>query len=700
IFPVILTELKVNNKPIIVSENSSILDKHISVADKIDLSYKQDFSISYTALNFTNPQENEYAYMLEGYDSGWNHVGSIQTASYTNLSPGEYVFRVKTHIYDGMMNSNGYSIKIIVHPPFWMTPIAYLIYFLVFVAFMLFLRHLEVKRTERKFQREQDVLNAKQLFEQEKREVKQRHDLDKMKIKFLQNLSHELRTPISLIMAPVDKILNDEESGNVKNNAFAIKRNAKRLLNLVNQLLDFRQIEERESTLNLKKEEFVSFLGELVNSFRDLSDNRKVQLVYTSEVDEFYTYFDTEKIERILFNLLSNAFKFTKEDGIVKVELKYNKNHTSIEDKKWFTINVINNGLAIPKEHHESIFSRSFRRDVTSSLNEGTGIGLSITKEFVELHGGSIRVESEEGKETIFTIEIPLIPAEPTEKEIKKLNLQETHSLDSLASGNQNDAVNGAEKPKILIVEDNEEFRYYLKESLKVNYKVVEAANGIEGWKEALSHHPELVVSDINMPFMSGIELTNKIKSDKRTSHIPIILLTALAGEEALLNGLEMGANDYITKPVNFDILNIKIGNVLKLNQKLKETYTKQVKILTTESEPYSENENFLNKVVLYIEDNLTDTQLSVENLSKHMNMSRSTFYHKILEVTGNTPIEFIRNLKLEKALALLESSDMNVAQISYCVGFATPNYFSKSFKAKYNMLPSEYINKKRNVLV
>src|SRR5690606_18724159 len=203
-----------------------------------------------------------------------------------------------------------------------------------------------------------------------------------------------------------------------------------------------------------------------------------------------------------------------------------------------------------------------------------------------------------------------------------------------------------------------------------------------------------------NMPFMSGIELTNKIKSDKRTSHIPIILLTALAGEEALLNGLEMVANDYITKPVNFDILNIKIGNVLKLNQKLKETYTKQVKILTTESEPYSENENFLNKVVLYIEDNLTDTQLSVENLSKHMNMSRSTFYHKILEVTGNTPIEFIRNLKLEKALALLESSDMNVAQISYCVGFATPNYFSKSFKAKYNMLPSEYINKKRNVLV
>ncbi|HET7896685.1 MAG TPA: response regulator, partial [Flavisolibacter sp.] len=256
--------------------------------------------------------------------------------------------------------------------------------------------------------------------------------------------------------------------------------------------------------------------------------------------------------------------------------------------------------------------------------------------------------------------------------------------------------VSQTDLPSILLVEDNDDFRFYLKDNLRLHYKVHEAANGKEGWQKALAHHPQLIVSDINMPYMDGIELSRKIKSDKRTNHIPVILLTALTGEEDQIKGLGTGANDYITKPFNFEVLNAKIKNLLLLNSTLKKTYTKQIKVLTPEVQVESEDEKLLATISLYLEENLTNPQLSVEELSRHVGMSRSSLYSKLLELTGQTPVEYIRSVKLDKAAALLEKSDMNIAQIAYSVGFSTPNYFAKSFKAKYNMLPSEYLNKRR----
>ncbi|WEK17769.1 MAG: two-component regulator propeller domain-containing protein [Candidatus Pedobacter colombiensis] len=694
--PIVFTELKVNNKSIIVSEDSTFLKKHISIADKIDLSYKQNFSISYVALNFTSSQENKYAYQLEGYDKEWNYVGSAKVASYTNLSPGTYTFKAKGSNNDGIWNEQGSSIKVVVHPPFWLSPIAYIFYALSIVGSVLFIRYLGIKKIERKYQREQEILKAKQVFEQEKHEVQRQYELDKMKLKFLTNLSHEFRTPISLIMAPVDKILNGGSIVDVIEQASTIKRNTRRLLNLVNQLLDFRKMDEKELTLHLQKGELVSFLQELIDSFKDLSDKKKVRLYYISELEEFYTFFDTDKMERILFNLLSNAFKFTNEGGYVKVELERSRKTYSGGDKQWFTIKVKDNGVGIPAEYHESVFARFFQNEVnTSILNQGSGIGLSITKEFVELHGGTITIESEVGKGATFIVEIPLIAGEEEIAELKEdLGTVATDEKITIPQELADEKVNGL--VKVLIVEDNEEFRYYLKDNLQNRYKVIEASNGKEGWQQALYHHPEVIISDISMPYMNGIELTNKIKSDKRTNHIPVILLTAITGEQEQLDGLETGANDYMTKPINFDILNVKIRNILKLNQKFRETYSKQIKVLSPEMEITSDNEKFLNKVILYIEDNLTDPMLSVENLSKSIGMGRGTLYRKILEITGSTPIEFIRTVKLEKALVLLEKSDMNIAQIAYCVGFATPNYFSKSFKGKYDMLPTEYISSKK----
>lgn len=248
----------------------------------------------------------------------------------------------------------------------------------------------------------------------------------------------------------------------------------------------------------------------------------------------------------------------------------------------------------------------------------------------------------------------------------------------------------------VLLVEDNEDFRFYLKDNLRMHYRIIEAADGKEGWQKALSHHPQLIVSDISMPEMDGLDLTEKIKSDKRTSHIPIILLTALAAEQEQIKGLGTGANDYITKPFNFQILNAKIKNLLTLNRIFKDTYTKQFKVTTPEIEIESGDARLLNKVFLYIEQNLTNSNLSVEDLSRHMSMSRSTLYTKIIEMTGQSPVEYIRNVKLEKAALLLEKSTLTISEVGYATGFATPNYFTRAFKAKYHMLPSQYMNIKR----
>lgn len=690
--PILLTDLKISNKSNSYFDGKSI-ENHISVAKEVILNYNQDFAISYTALNFTTPQQNKYSYKLEGYDEEWNMVGSNKTASYTNINPGEYIFKVRASNNDGIWNLEGTSINIIVKPPFWATTYAYIFYLTAFLLLLYILRKRGIQKIELKFKREQELLQAKQLFEQEKREVERQHNLDRMKLKFFTNLSHEFRTPISLILAPADKLIEKERNHiDVKEQASMIKRNAKRLLNLVNQLLDFRKMEEHELKLKTQNLDLIDFIKDTLDSFKDLSETKKITLECFTEVKEYYTFFDADKIERVLFNLLSNAFKFTNEGG--KVSLLVN----SVSDDS-VTIKVSDTGIGIPKEMHNLIFMRFFQNNGDETvLNQGSGIGLSITKEFVKMHGGEISVKSEPNDGSTFIISLPFKKIEKPKKMIDR-ELEES-LIDEIRTDDVEDVkvknLNSFNLPVVLIVEDNDDFRFYLKDNLKSNYKILEATNGKEAWQSALYHHPHLIVSDINMPIMDGITLSSKIRLDKRTSHIPIILLTALTDEEDQLKGLETGANDYITKPFNFEILNTKIKNILQLNKKLKDTYLKQIKVETAEIEVLSDDAKFLNKVLAYVEENLNDSKLSVNDLSKSLGMSRGTLYNKLLEINGTTPIEFIRSVKLEKALLLLEKSDLNVNQIAYCVGFATPNYFGKSFKAKYNILPSEYISLNR----
>jgi signal transduction histidine kinase/ligand-binding sensor domain-containing protein/DNA-binding response OmpR family regulator len=695
--PVIITDLKISNRSIVPTEDGPITE-NISVARQINLDYKQNFALSFVALNYTSPEQNQYAYKLEGFDKDWNYVGRSTTASYTNLDPGEYVFHVKASNNNGVWNNAGTSIIIYVHPPFWRTKIAYLFYILAFFGLLLYIRYKSHQKLHRKFALEQARIRAEQV----KKEAERIHELDNLKIKFLTNLSHEFRTPISLILGPVDTLLTKEQTEHSSVQLHMIKRNARRLLNLVNQLLDFRKMEVNELKLQVTEGELVSFVKEVADSFKDLAERKKIDFEFNSEIEQLYTSFDHDKIERILFNILSNAFKFTVAGGKIRLELNKNGNLPGTS-KTWISFKVSDTGIGIPHDKKDKIFERFFQNaSAASILNQGTGIGLSITKEFVVMQGGTIDVESEPGKGTCFIIQLPFIPlqvpankeetTEEVEAEIEFVGIQNANQLQI-----EKPEANKGELPSILLVEDNDDFRFYLKDNLRLHYKVYEAANGKEGWQKALAHHPELIVSDISMPVMDGIELSKKIKADKRTTHIPIILLTALTREEDQIRGLETGANDYVTKPFNFEVLNAKIKNLLALNSLLKNTYSKQIKVVTPEIEMESEDEKLLRNIMIYLEENLTNSQLSVEELSKQVGMSRSSLYSKLLELTGQTPVEYIRSVKLDKAAILLEKSDMTIAQVAYSVGFSTPNYFAKSFKTKFNILPSEYINKKKN---
>lgn len=681
---VILTDLRISNKSVQAANDAPIKD-HISIASEIQLNYKQNFALSFVALNYTMARQNQYAYKLDGFDKDWNHTGSGNIASYTNLDPGEYIFRVKAANNDGIWSANDTTIKVYVKPPFWRTTYAYIFYILAFAGIILYSRHKGISRIRKKFAREQ-----------EQQEIERNRQLDQMKIRFLTNLSHDFRTPISLIMGPVDQLIEGEDRPEKQDKLNMVRRNARRLLNLVNQLLDFRKMEEQELKLLLSKGEFISFLKEVTDSFRDMSERKNINFTLKTCIDRLDAWFDKDKMERILFNLLSNAFKFTLPGGHIIVDLQKAE---STDDPEYtlVSINVTDTGIGIPEDKKDMIFDRFFQNENNAILNQGSGIGLSITKEFIELHNGTIQVESEPGKGCSFTIQVPLKRANESIKAIPAtppvLPVQGNPLKTPVPAKQEN---NLPEDLSLLLVEDNEDFRDYLKDNLSSHYKVLEAINGKEGWQKTLSNHPQLILTDISMPEMDGIELVNKLKSDKRTSHIPVILLTAMTSQEEQLRGLETGANDYITKPFDLEVLNAKIRNLLHLKNNMKTAYSKQINVAMPELEMESSDAKLLADIVHYLENNLTNPQLSVENLSRQIGMSRGTLYARMLEITGETPVEYIRSFRLNKAISLMEKKELTISETAYEVGYTTPNYFTRSFKEKFSMLPSEYIAKIR----
>jgi signal transduction histidine kinase/DNA-binding response OmpR family regulator len=695
----VFTDFQLFNKSISANEAVNghvVLSKSIAVTRDITLHHSENvFSIEFAALDFINSSKVKHQYMLEGFDKGWvNADNRTRKASYTNLGEGNYIFKVRASNSEGAWSPDYISLRIKVLPPFWRSTLDYIINAVFFIGGILFSRHRAKKKKKRQFAVEKEKREARLLIEQERQEVKRVQELDQLKIKFLTNVSHEFRTPLSLIMAPVEKMLARADQDQ-KQQLSMISKNARRLLNLVNQLLDFRKMEVQELKLHSKPGNIVKFIREIYLSFTDLAEEKEIDFIFDTTVDVLFTSFDHDKIERILFNLISNAFKFTPAGGQVSMMLNVNEvADTSLE------IKVIDTGIGIPPEKHVKIFERFFQHDVPESMiNQGSGIGLAITREFVKMHGGEITVESEPDHGSCFAIRLPLVICAAPEMEISADDEADNENLNDISQHWAKTVAKqqwANKKPVVLLVEDNDDFRFYLKDNLNEMFFLIEASNGREGWQKALSQHPDIIVSDISMPEMTGIELCKKLKSDKRTSHIPVVLLTALTGEGEQIKGLEIGANDYVTKPFNFEILLSKIKNILTLRDTYKRTYKKQIDMQLQEMLIENDDEKLLRSIVDYIEMNISNDSLSVEELSRKMNMSRGSLYNKVLMLTGKSPVEFIRSIRLKKAVYLLENSQMTISQICYEVGFNTPKYFTKLFKDEYNMLPSAYISSVR----
>ncbi|RBL90488.1 hybrid sensor histidine kinase/response regulator transcription factor [Chitinophaga flava] len=681
----IFTGLQILNNSIKPGETVNgriVLEQSLSKLKRIDLKYRENvFSIEFASLDYGHRAYYRYAYTLEGFNTDWLYAdGDQRKATYTNLDPGNYTFKVKALNSDGSW-SEPISLAIHVEPPFWRTPFAFAMYLLTTAGLLLLARRITLDRIHMRYE-----------VEQQRREAERVHAIEQVKTKFFTNVSHELRTPLSLIISPLDTIIKNTHDEVQQKQLGLVLRNAKRLLNLVNQLLDFRKMEVQAIRLHLAMGNIVQFIRDISHSFTDIAEKKKISFNFSSTIDSLEIYFDKDKIEKILFNLLSNAFKYTPDNGAVTLRLSCEQ-PSGDEDDATLVIEIQDTGIGIPDNQQQKIFERFFQTDVPSDMaNQGTGIGLAITKEFVKLHHGVIAVKSAPGNGTCFTVRIPA-------KKIYDPSIRSTTPLvteeDATQMLSEETRKNGKTKT-ILLVEDNEDLRFYLKDNLRGRYHVEEATNGKEGWEKVKQCNPDLVVSDIMMPLSDGIDLVKNIRTETGTAHIPVVLLTAVGDEGRQLQAFAAGANDYITKPFTFEILDSRIKNLLAQQKLLQKRFQKQIEVNPAEITVTSVDETFLQNALDVIEKQMDNTDFSVEDFSTAMHMNRVTLYRKVLALTGKSPLEFIRSIRLKRAAQLLEKSGMTIAEIAYKVGFNNPKQFSKFFKEEFKVLPSQYAMRKK----
>ncbi|MBC7888261.1 MAG: response regulator [Ferruginibacter sp.] len=688
---IVLTDLQLFNRSVAIGEKIGgrvILSQSIAEIPGIVLKHDENIlAIEFARLDFFNPEKIKYAYKLDGFNLDWTYTdGLTRKAIYTNLDPGTYTFRVKATDEAGSWDVRESTLVIKIEPPFWKTQLAWFLYAVFIIVALWVARRIILERAHMRFE-----------VAQQRKEALRIQELDALKTKFFTNVSHEFRTPLSLILLPLEKMVNKTHDSENKKQLQIVQRNAKRLLNLVNQLLDFRKMEVQEFSVHLSLEDMVQFTREITYSFSDISEKKDIALTFSANSEKLETFFDKDKLEKILFNLLSNAFKYSPPGGKVNVNFSSIKNEAG---NTFIHIKVSDSGIGIPAEMHDKIFERFYQHTAPGDVqNSGSGIGLAITKEFVKLHGGKIMVESEPEKGTCFTV---ILPVKETQGFTGLIDIKEEIILNgnqsAMHNGNENNqskweqpVKNGKSKPTILLVEDNEDFRFYLKDNLKQNYEVIEAINGKEGWTNVKDNLPDMVVSDIMMPVMNGIELSRKIKSDPRTSHIPVILLTAMGGEEIELEGFRAGINDYITKPFTFEILASRIRNIFKLLDQLRNKFQQQVEITPAEVTVTPLDEEFITGAFAAVEKNMDNADYGVEELSRDLFMGRAVLYKKILALTGKTPIEFIRIMRLKRAAQLVRKSQKTISEIAYEVGFNSPKIFTKHFKEEFGVTPSQY---------
>ena len=694
---VYITGIKIFNKTVNPSEKrGAILKAHITETAKLVLPHDENvFSFKFAALNYSQPSRNQFAYKLEGYDDNWHEIGTRNTAYYTKVPPGNYVFRVMGSNNDGVWNRQGTSIDIKITPPWWATMWAYALYTIAVMGMLLWTRQAIINRER-----------LKSNLKLEHMELMKMQEMDQIKSRFFANISHEFRTPLTLILGPLRQMQHGEFEGDPKNQFRVMARNAERLLRLINQLLDLSKLGAGSMKLQVEHGDIIRYLKPLVGSFGSFSSKQCINYEYNYAEKGIMAYFDKQKLEQIVINLLSNAFKFTPENGKIIFTIAPGHSHT-----EGVVITVKDSGIGIPNTELSHIFDRFYQVDSRhSSFQQGTGIGLSVTKELVELHHGNIKVESKEGTGTTFTVWLPTSRDSYTASEIVAQNqvddsqapmLENVESIVDKKRPVERTNINGEthednkfeELPIILIVEDNSDLRAYICEYLEPNYRLLEADEGQKAFDLAVKHVPDLIISDLMMPGMNGLELCNKIKTEEKTSHIPFLMITAKAGVEDKMAGYETGADYYITKPFNSKLLELSIRNIIKSREVLRKQMedAKPFQLAPKNVKLTSADETFLTKALECVEKHISNSEFTVEHFNKEMGMSRMQSYRKLKALTGKSVNEFIRSMRLKRAAQLIQQKQLTIAEVTYEVGFNDLQYFRHCFKKQFGVNPSEY---------
>ncbi len=754
-----ITKLNVVNKvvnPGEIRHGKVSLTKAVFTADTINLSYKDNvFNFEFSALPYHLATKIKYEYQLEGVDQDWVRVSSDRRiASYTNLNGGNYLFKVRSTNIDGAWNKEYSSVLLIVDPPYWKASWFKIILLLTLVLLVSgYIKYKSFRITEQKkrlekivkertdeikikndqleqnskiliarnkelAQRQDEIEKQKDLLEQQNKEIISQRDqlivlneevetIHQRRMQFFTNISHEFRTPLTLIISPIEKMLSDNfifSKDNVKHTISYIKRNAERLLMLTNEILTFRKFEAGKLNVSLLQGNMAALIQGIADAFKTLTEHKNITFNIAVDFNLENVWYDKAKLENILFNLLSNAIKYTPEKG--QVSLTATKIFNA-ENKANVLINIQDNGIGISENAQSKVFDRFYRDDSSQDNSSyGTGIGLALTKQMVEVLNGKITLESELNKGSSFKVILPLEKEDFPTHDVKSKDTEDQLSLEERVMLMSDIDVVGSdhiqplnnksdEFKRILVVEDNNDLRDFLAESLSVNYKVSVAENGEVGYELACENDFDIIISDVMMPKINGLELCKMLKNNIQTSHIPVILLTAKNQEEDYIEGLQCGADDYISKPFNLNVLQAKICSIIENREKLIQRFQKVEEEI---EEPVVSaisvlDEEFMNKVNQVIEEFYTDSTFDIDTFSSKLYVSRSLLYKKLKALTDVSPNEYITIYRLKKSITLLKSKKHQVSEVAFMVGFNDPKYFSRVFKKYYNCSPSTYLD-------
>ncbi|WP_299014606.1 two-component regulator propeller domain-containing protein [uncultured Polaribacter sp.] len=687
---VLITDFQLKNKSIQITDKDAIIEETISYTDKVTLNYDEgNFSIHFAIPNFINSKKNSYKYRLKGLEEEWIHT-TQNAAYYTIQNAGNYTFEVKGANNNEIWNTNATRLEIKVLPAPWKSWWAFLLYALAIVIALYFL--ITIQKSKVRLKHDYNL----ELLENEKKE-----ENNKAKLDFFTNISHEFRTPLTLILGPLHQILEDYTgSSKMYKRLLVIESSANHLLSLINRLMDFRKLEKNLFKLEAAEGNIVKFLKEIYLSFSEYAKDGNYDYNFLTSANEILVYYDRYKLERVFYNLISNAFRYTPKKGKITVRIT--------KDGNEILIAVEDSGVGISETYKDKIFDRFFEVDANNkpdkNYNKGTGIGLSIAKNIVVLHKGKINISNNTNNEgSIFTVALPLGKNHLLEDEISKdfkfsddlsQYVSQLEKPNELFKDQIGDNIHKKDAATILLAEDNKPLRSFIKNILNKDYNIIEAENGEIALKMATKYNPNLIVSDVVMPVMDGTTLCTKIKKDIKTSHIPIILLTARTSLIYKLEGLESGADDYISKPFNLKEFKLRIKNILETSTKQKENLSANKTLLPSKVILSSLDEKLFEKAIAIVEENISNDAFDIPYFCSELGVSRTMLFVKIKAWTSFTPNEFIQHFRMTRAAQLLEQGKINISEVSYKVGFKNPKYFSKCFQKKFGETPTQYSNK------